>query len=184
MSHFRVARRYAHALITLAEEQKKLEKVFEDLDRIGSVIRSSRELALLLQNPSFGKEKKRTILKEIFSKRVDDLTYRFLMLLVDKGRENVILEIIDRYKHMLDEKMGIVRAEVKSVIALDKRQEKSLQKQLEGYTGSKVVITYSLDRNLKGGFLARMGDTVIDASIRRQLELLEKKFMSDGTITN
>lgn len=184
MAQIRVARRYAHALIILAEEQKKLETIFDDLDRILSLIRSSRELTLFLQNPSIGKGKKRNVFNELFSNTVDELTMKFILLLVEKGRENIIPGIIEQYRSMVDEKMGIVRAEVKSMVSLDKKQEKNLQKQLEGYTGKKVEITYSLDKNLQGGFLARMGDTVFDASIRRQLELLEKKFMSDGSISN
>jgi len=184
MAQIRVARRYARALITLAEEQKKLEIIFDDLERILSLIRSSRELTLFLQNPSISKGKKRKVLNELFSKTVDELTMKFIFLLVEKGRENIIPGIIEQYRSMVDEKMGIVRAEVTSMVMFDKRQEKSLQKQFEGYTGKKVEITYSLDKNLQGGFLARMGDTVFDASIRRQLELLKQKFMSDGAFSN
>ncbi len=184
MTHFRVARRYARALITLAEEQNKLEVIVGDLERISSLIRSSRELELFLQNPTIGKEKKRLALDEIFSKMVDELTHKFILLLVAKDRENILMQIIEQYRQMVDEKMGIVRADVRSAVEFNKNQEKSLKDQLEGYTGKKVQVTYSLDRSLKGGFLARMGDTVFDASIRRQLELLEKKFISDGSITN
>jgi F-type H+-transporting ATPase subunit delta len=184
MAQIRVARRYARALIMLAEKQKKLETIFDDLDRIFSLIRSSKELTLFLRNPSIGKVKKRKVLNELFSKTVDELTMKFMLLLVEKGREKIVPGIIEQYRSMVDEKMGIVRAEVKSMIALDTKQEENLQKKLEGYTGKKVEITYSLDRNLQGGFLARIDDTVFDASIRRQLELLEKKFMSDGSVSN
>lgn len=183
MSHFRVARRYARALITLAEEQNKLETVVGDLNRISTLIGSSRELVLFLKNPSFGKDKKRKVLDVLLSKMVDELTHKFILLLVQKGRENIIREIIHHFKLMVDEQMGIVRADVRSVIALDPKQEKSLKRQLEGYTGKKVEVTFSLDRSLQGGFLARLEDTVFDASVRRQFELLEKKFMSNGSIT-
>jgi F-type H+-transporting ATPase subunit delta len=184
MTHFRVARRYARALIILADEQDKLEVIVGDLERTSALIRSSRELQLFLQNPTIGKEKKRVALREIFSTMVDDLTLKFILLLVAKSREKILVQIIEQYRLMVDEKMGIVRANVHSVIQLDKKQEKSLRKQLEGFTGKKVEVTYSLDKSLKGGFLARIGDTVIDASVRRQLELLEKKFLSDGSMAN
>lgn len=184
MTHFRAAQRYARALITLAEEQNKLETIVGDLERISSIVRSSRELELFLQNPTIGKEKKRSALDEIFSARVDELTLRFVLFLVTKGRENILMQIIEHYRQMVDEKLGIVRVDVRSVIEFNTKQEQGLRSQLEGYTGKKVRVTYSLDRSLKGGFLARLGDTVFDASIRRQLELIEKKFMSDGSITN
>jgi len=184
MTNFRVARRYARAIITLAEEMDKLDKVAADFERLRSLITSSHDLELFIQNPTIAKTKKREIFNELFSSLVDELTMRFLLLLVAKGREAILLEIIEQYNSMVDEKTGIVRAEVSSFIEMNKKQGRQLQKQLEEYTGKKVSITYSLDRTLKGGFLARIGDTVFDASVRRQLEIMEEKFMSDGSITN
>lgn len=184
MTDVRVAKRYARALITLAEEMGKLEIVDGDLQRISKLVASSRELQLFLQNPTIGKDKKRKAATEIFSKMVDELTFKFILLLISKGRERVLRTIIEQYQHMHDEKMGIVRAQVRSAVEFDAGQAKKLIHQLEGFTGKKVEVTYSLDTRLQGGFVAQMGDTVIDASIRRQLELLKQKFMSDGSITN
>jgi F-type H+-transporting ATPase subunit delta len=87
MAHFRVARRYARALLTLAEEQKKLERIGSDVEKIWALVRASRELELFLQNPTIMKDKKTRALREIFSKTVDSLTLHFLLLLVAKGRE-------------------------------------------------------------------------------------------------
>jgi F-type H+-transporting ATPase subunit delta len=94
------------------------------------------------------------------------------------------MPIIEQFRLLVDERMGIVRAEVSSAVALNKQQEKGLVRQLEGYTGKKVQVQYSLDRSLQGGFTARIGDTVFDASIRHQLELLRKKFIADGSVGN
>jgi F-type H+-transporting ATPase subunit delta len=184
MAHFRVARRYARALLTLAEEQKKLERIGSDVEKIWALVRASRELELFLQNPTIMKDKKTRALREIFSKTVDSLTLHFLLLLVAKGREKILMPIIEQFRLLVDERMGIVRAEVSSAVALNKQQEKGLVKQLEGYTGKKVQVQYSLDRSLQGGFTARIGDTVFDASIRHQLELLRKKFIADGSVGN
>jgi F-type H+-transporting ATPase subunit delta len=120
----------------------------------------------------------------VVSKMVGDLTLQFIALMVRKGRESMLIDTVDQFRRMVDEKMGIVRAEVRSVVSLNKRQEPQLKKQLEGFTGMTVEIQYSLDRSLRGGFLARMGDTVFDASVKRQLELLEKRFLSDGSVKN
>jgi len=184
MTNVRVARRYARAIISLAEERKQLETIAADFDRLRSLMKSSKDLELFVLNPTIGKSKKKIVFTELFSSLVDQLTMQFLLLLVTKGREAVLLEIIDEYGAMVDEKMGIVRAEVQSVVELNKTQSSNLTKQLEGYTGKKVEVTYSLDSSLQGGFLAKLGDTVIDASVRRQLEMLGEKFMSDGSVTN
>jgi F-type H+-transporting ATPase subunit delta len=184
MAHFRVARRYARALLTLAEEQKKLERIGSDVEKISALVRASRDLELFLQNPTIMKDKKTRALREIFSKTVDSTTLHFLLLLVAKGRENILMPIIGQFRLLVDEKMGIVRAEVTSAVALTEQQEKGLVNRLEGFTGKKVQVQYSLDRSLQGGFLARIGDTVFDASIRHQLELLRKKFIADGSVGN
>jgi F-type H+-transporting ATPase subunit delta len=184
MINYRVARRYARALLVLAEEQQKLSVVDGDFERVLRLVNESRDLELFLQNPTISKKKKEMALTEVFSKMVDDLTLQFIALMVRKGRESMLIDTVDQFRRMVDEKMGIVRAEVRSVVSLNKRQEQQLKKQLEGFTGMTVEIQYSLDRSLRGGFLARMGDTVFDASVKRQLELLEKRFLSDGSVKN
>jgi F-type H+-transporting ATPase subunit delta len=106
MAHFRVARRYARALLTLAEEQKKLERIGSDVEKIWALVRASRELELFLQNPTIMKDKKTRALREIFSKTVDSLTLHFLLLLVAKGREKILMPIIEQFRLLVDERDG------------------------------------------------------------------------------
>jgi F-type H+-transporting ATPase subunit delta len=184
MTHFRVARRYARALLTLAEESGRIEKISGDMETIRKAIRASRELELFLVNPVVHAEKKQRILREIFGKKINSLTLQFLMLVTGKGRENALPAIIEQFGLLVDEKLGIVRVEVSSVVAFDKKQQKKLIGQLEQYVSRTVIAQFSLDNRLQGGFVARLGDTVIDASIKRQLELLRNRFIGDRSVTN
>ncbi len=184
MAHYRISRRYARALLTLADEQGLLSEVNADLEMIAGTIRKSRELELFLASPIIHKDKKQQSLQAIFGKRVKPLTLNFLRLLAAKGRERILASIIEQYRRLLDEKLGIVRVEIASTVKLEQKQEKKLIAKLEAVTSKKVEAQFSLDKNLRGGFIARIGDTVIDASVRRQLELLMRRFVGDGSITN
>jgi F-type H+-transporting ATPase subunit delta len=180
----RVAHRYARALLTIAEETDQIKKISADMELIHNTIHASRELELFLVNPVVHSEKKQKALTEIFGKKISTLTHRFLMLVAGKGRENALPAIIEQFGHLVDEKLGIIRIEISSVVGFDKRQEKRLIGHLERYTSRKVQAQFSLDNGLQGGFVARLGDTVIDASIKRQLELLQKRFIGDHSLAN
>jgi F-type H+-transporting ATPase subunit delta len=100
----------------------------------------------------------------------------FLELLVEKQREENLLGIIEQFLVLRDAKYGIVNVEVASAVEITTQQEKNLSEKLEHYTRKKVRIRFSLDNALQGGLVVRIGDTVLDASIKRQLELMREQF--------
>ncbi len=178
MSHMRVARRYALALIETAKEQKNLEKVAKDIDGIRDLLEQSREMRLFFVSPIIQVEKKRSVVQELFSKNTQPLTLEFLLLLVDKRREDVLPEIIKQFMTLHDEQLGIVNVNIKTVVPFTGEQEKLLLKKLETISMKKVRATFSIDKAIQGGFIARADDTVFDGSIRRQFELLRDRFVS------
>ncbi len=183
MTNVRVARRYAEALVEMAEEQKNTEAVAKDLESLRQLIAGSRELLLFLKSPIINKVKKHDVLRLLFEGRLDVATIRFLDLIADKGREEYLPDIIDQFFVLLEERQGIVRVEVKVAADFSKDQTALLQKKFETYTSKQVRITFTLDKQLKGGFVARVGDTVFDGSVKRQLELLRQRFV-EGNGTN
>ena len=176
MTNTRVARRYAEALIALAEEQKIIERVVQDLEILRSTARESKEFFLFLKSPVINKEKKREILDALFAKKLQPPTMLFIHLLAEKGREDVLLTIIEQFLVLRDDRLGIVPVDVKSATDLGKEQNAEMQRRFEGYTKKKVRISHKLEPDLKGGFVARVGDTVFDGSIKRQLELMREQF--------
>ncbi len=177
MSNYRVAHRYATALLESAEDEQQLETIAHDAELIGNTVRENRELRVALASPVIDKEKKKQILAELFQKKVGQATYRFLDLLVEKDREAVLLNIVEEFTHLLDQRRGIVRVEVRSAVPLTDGARKQLQLQLESYTGKKAVLDFRIDPTLLGGFAIRLDDRIIDASLVRQLELLQEKFL-------
>ncbi|MBF8294977.1 MAG: synthase subunit delta [Bacteroidetes bacterium] len=176
MSAYRVARRYAEAALELAEEQKQGERLAVDLDVVWKVMKESREFIALLKSPVISKDKKRALLAEIFRSKLSGFTFNFLNLIVDKGREDVLDDIIKEYYKLRDDRLGIVTLEVRAANDLTKDQQQTIVKRFEGITQKKIRVAFSIDKQLKGGFVARVGDTVYDGSVRRQLELLRERF--------
>ena len=178
MANIRVAQRYALALIDLAEESNQLDLVMKDLELIIEAYKSSRDLQLFLESPIIREEKKKQILREIFRGRISATTMKFLELLAEKNREGIVPDVVRQFRHLRNGRLGIVEAVVTSAVELTKTQRQDLERQLERYTGKKVDAEYLIDPAVKGGFVVRIGDTVLDASVRRQLELLREKLVS------
>lgn len=176
MSAYRVARRYAEAALELAEEQKQGERLAVDLEVVSKVIRESREFVALLKSPVISKDKKKTLLAEIFRSKLGGFTFNFLNLIVDKGREEILDDIVKEYYKLRDDRLGIVTLEVRAATDLTKDQQQTIVKRFEGITRKKIRVAFSIDKQLKGGFVARVGDTVYDGSVQRQLELLRERF--------
>lgn len=182
MSDFSISSRYAKAFYEIAEEKKVLEKISGDIRLIHNTLRDSKELRAVLQNPIISEEKKHSIIKELFTEKIDSSTQGFLDFVINKNREELLFGITKRFLELFDEHAGIVNADVTSAIELDERQKINIKKKLEDYTDKQVRLSFSLDKNLIGGFIVKIQDTVVDASIRHQLQLLKSKF-AEGSLT-
>ena len=182
MSNLRIAKRYASALMALTDEASKPEMIADDLLTVQSAIKLSKELRSLLASPVVSKEKKRAVVAEIFKKNIGDSVHQYLASMIRKGREDVLPEVLVQYFLLRDEQLGIVSVNVRTAVEFSPAQEKALMKQLESFTQKKVRVSFSLDKILKGGFVAKVGDTTLDGSIRRQLELLRSR-LKDGSVS-
>lgn len=161
-----------------AEEARAGEAIAEDLQLIGATLQKSRDLRLLVASPIVPAAKKASIFKALFSSRVSPHTMAFLDLLIAKQREEVLVDAIREFMALRDVKLGIVNIDVVSAIEFTRPQEDALRGQLERYTRKKVRLHFSLDPGIKGGIVVRVGDTVLDASIQHQLEVLGARFVS------
>lgn len=176
MANIRIATRYAQALISAAEEQKLLDRVAADMETLERIMRDSRDFMLFLRNPIIKSEKKGSLFSAIFAASLHSVTMGFLQLLTEKGREEVLPDIARKFFALRDEKLGIVNVGIRASTELSKEQQKTIQKRFEDITRKTVRLNVSVENELKGGFLARVGDTVFDGSVKRQLELLRERF--------
>ncbi|MFI5202513.1 MAG: ATP synthase F1 subunit delta [Candidatus Kapaibacterium sp.] len=176
----RVAARYAHALMDLGEGMNVLDKLAEDLRDIEETIHGSRELTVFLMSPVATPDQKLRILSEIFGKRSSELTMKFITLLVRKARSEYLYATAEEFLRLLDAKRNILRARVESATKLTETEQMQLMAKLERMTGKHIRADFTLDPSLRGGFVARMGDEMVDASLKHQLELLREQFLQGG----
>ena len=184
MMNLKLSHRYAISLIESSLEKNTLDEVFKDMKFVLSVLEKSRQLYITLQSPVIRPEVKEKILIEIFSKKISKETMDFIKFVVDKKREDYLKSIAERFLELYDEQKGISRVTIKSAFSFDEDQKKTLQTSLEKLFKTKLISDYQVDESLIGGFIARVGDTLYDASIQHQLSLLKKEFLKGGITLN
>jgi F-type H+-transporting ATPase subunit delta len=184
MKNLRVARRYAAALMAAAESSRSIDETAKDLRTAAEMLQVSRDLRLMMASPVVPPAKKTAVVHALLAARVSAETMSFFDLLIHKKRERHLGEIIEEFEALRDEKYGIVNVDVTSAIEFTPSQRKDLADELERYTRKKVRVRIAVDKAIKGGLVVRIGDTVLDASVRRQLEILRERFLSGGPLTN
>lgn len=175
MSRTRAATRYAAALLGVAVERNALDAVGNDLDFLERTIKASPDLAAFLRSPVISKERKKRALRELLAGRVTDTTVAFVLLLAAKDREGHLPDIIAQFRRLRDERLGIVNVTARSAAEFTPEQRTRLGERLERATGRKVRLSVERDPSLIAGFTVQYEDTVWDASVRRQLELLRDR---------
>ncbi|MGE5400864.1 MAG: ATP synthase F1 subunit delta [Ignavibacteriales bacterium] len=184
MSNLNISSRYASALMQLASEIDTFQQVSADMELVYNTIRDSRELQVVLLSPVIKSEDKSRVLTGIFETRVSTDSLSFLHFVIKKNREHLLFNIIRQFLVLRDQKLGVVNAEVYSVVDLTDDLKEKLSKRLEEYTKKKVRLSFSLKNELLGGFVVKINDTVIDASLSHQLELLKEQFLKEGSSPN
>ncbi len=183
MSNLSVARRYASALHAEAEAQGLVADVDAALALVGESLNTSRELRLFFASPVVSKTKKGNVIDKLFGERVPSLVIRFLHLLLNKGREGVVPEVVQTYQAMRDAQRGIIQAEARAAFDLSEAETKALTKALADVTGKDVRLQVKTDPALIGGLVVRVGDTVYDSSVRHQLGQLRAQ-LEEGSFLN
>ncbi len=169
-----LARRYAKALFSLGKEQEKNEDYSEALGAIADLYKEeSIENALV--NPLYPLEARQSVMAKIAeSAKADTILTSFLNLLVEKKRADILPDIACEMQVMVDEEQNISHGSVVSAIDLDDSLKEKIQQTLEKITGNKVILEASVDPSIIGGVIAKVGDLVLDGSIKTQLNGLKE----------
>ena len=167
------ARRYAQAAFEIAEDRGEVDRWLGDLRMAADVLRESR-VARFLANPGVPFEKKRQILATNLSD-VNPLTQNLLFLLVKKGHLQSLPDITDEFENLVNQWRGTEVAEVTTAVPLDDQEAAAIKQRLEGLTGKKIVLRQSVDPAIIGGVIAKVGDKLIDGSVRGKLATLRQR---------
>lgn len=171
-----VARRYARALFELAHEDHDVDGWLRDLRVIREVLQDP-ELEAYLDNPSISTDEKVSTISNSL-KGLPPKRRNFVFVLVENHRTDQIGNVFSAFESQVNRARGIVAAQVTTAVPVDERERTLLDQRLREITSRQVVMTLSVDPTLIGGFVARVGDQLIDASVVGRLAALRERLLS------
>ncbi|MFN5857585.1 MAG: ATP synthase F1 subunit delta [Pseudanabaenaceae cyanobacterium] len=161
---------YAEALMSLAQEQGKVDEFASDVQLILDTLQGSKELAQFLSVPVIKNSTKKQVIAEVFGGKVAPVVQNFMQLLVDRGRVFALEAMCRQYQQLVRVRNGVVLAEVTAAVPPNGAQEDALRQRVQAMTGANSVeLSVVVDADLIGGVIIKVGSQVVDASIRGQL---------------
>lgn len=166
----KVAVPYAEALLDLAKSNGSLKETTNDINIVSQFLANSSDLKKFLGNPLITREAKKNVVKDIIGEQIAESTLKFLLLLVDRNRIQVLDSIALKFLELSYNQESIEIAKITSSIQLSADQQKSIAEKLKVITGAKQIkLALKVDPKLIGGFTVEIGSKMIDTSIRGQL---------------
>jgi F-type H+-transporting ATPase subunit delta len=183
MNNPRLANRYAKSLVDIATEQNQLDAVQADMKLLKSICKSNPDFVAVLVSPVIKGDKKSKIIEAVTAGKVSGLSSAFINLLVNKGRENSLPQIIDAYITQYNKLKNIHRIKVTTAVPMDADlRNKILAKvKADGLNGD-IEIETAVKDELIGGFVLETENTLIDASILRDLKDVKRQFLNNDYI--
>lgn len=170
MKNLTVARRYAKALLLIGKEDGQAETYREELDGFARLIEKEKDLEQALSNPLYDVAGRKKVLLTLIEKlNLSQVMSSFLTLLFDKGRIGFLGSVNDFYQKLADELQGIARADLVSATELSSETVEKIRTTLSDMTGKDILLDVKQDSGLIGGIVTRIGDLVLDGSIKTQL---------------
>lgn len=170
-----IADRYADALVEIAKDGKlTFEKISSDLNLIKEILNQSKDLNEFLINPTISIEDKKEIIDKVFSNEVDTLTINFIKVLIDKERFSTFNEVLDSYNKSIDNINNICRVKVTSAVEMSNEAKDRLKQKLEAKVRKNVVLDLDTNPDIIAGLVIKIGDNVLDMSLKHKLEDLSK----------
>ena len=168
------ARRYAQAVFAIALEQGEPDRWLDDLALLSDAM-ANEEFAAFLDAPQLTLNQKTDLIGETLGDLVSELARNLISLLASRNSARLLPSITESYQQMLDEYNGVERAEIISAVALSDEQQGRIETMLKEIVGRDITSTSRVEPQILGGFVARVGDKVIDGSTRTRLDELRRE---------
>jgi F-type H+-transporting ATPase subunit delta len=176
MNQSKIAVRYAKALFQVAQEKNILDTLKKDMEQVALTCEQS-DFILLLESPVINTARKREIITDIFTKKINDLSLRFLLMIADNKREvhipGICRNFIDQYLAF----KGIKAAKVTTASSIDADTRQQIAKVISDLFNTEVELETEENAELLGGFVLRVGDDQIDASVAAKLNKIKREFL-------
>ena len=171
-----VAKTYGDALFTLALDEKKTDVMYSEVLSLQEILKENPELKALMNHPKITRDEKLKVVEDVFKGRLDDELTGFLVLLLKKDRYSELDAILEYFTAKVKEYKGIGVAFVTSAVELKDSQKDEIKNKLLSTTDYRQMeMHYIVDRSVIGGVIIRLGDRVVDSSIRTRLEDIKKQ---------
>jgi F-type H+-transporting ATPase subunit delta len=171
---------YANALADIVLEQGAGDPARKQLEDFAAAYAESAELRNFLASPAVGRPDKHGVIEKLVARLgASRIIRNFLFVVVDNQRVHLLPEIVETFKHVLQQRQGVAEAEVVSAVELSSQQKSTLQQTLERLTGQRVQAKYTLEPGLLGGAVVRIGDTIYDGSVKNRLDLLRARLAAE-----
>jgi F-type H+-transporting ATPase subunit delta len=176
-----VARRYATALADVVMARGEAQEVQRELTAWETMMQSNEQLLEVFRNPTIPYEQKRKVLNALIARAsVRPTTANFLQVLLQNQRLADLNEVNKRFAQILDERSGVVSAEVTTARPVPQASQDALRTKLTLLTGKNVRLSFTTDEELIGGIVTRIGSTIYDGSVRNQLQQVKEKMTGKG----
>jgi len=172
-----IARNYAEVLLELANRAGDLRGWGEMIDNVSNALETDRRLRVFLESPRVSAQQKNDIIQKAYGGALPRTFVRFLQALVDHRRQMLIPAIAHEYHDLVDQVEGRVHASVTFAREADKRDRELVTSQLSRALGKTVVPHFNVNPDVLGGVVVRVGDTVLDGSVRRRLAILRGRML-------
>jgi F-type H+-transporting ATPase subunit delta len=169
-----IAQVYARALFEVAKERDILDEIHDELGAFAKALNENRELAVFFFSPYFSSEEKKNGLERAVT-GADPAFMNFLEALLERHRMPAIFRIRARFEQLWDQENKLLPVEVTSSVELDQKIVQSIGERIGEQTGQKVELSTKVDPDILGGLVVRVGNFVLDASIRNRLNQLRKQ---------
>ena len=170
MKNLAISRRYARALLLIGKDDGKAEIYKQELDTIAKLVENEKGLELALTNPLYNAVARKKVLQLVVEKlNLSKAMKSFLFLLFDKGRIGFLGTINEFYQKLADELKNVARASLVSATEISVETVEKIRATLSKMTGKDIVLDVKVDQSLIGGVVSRIGDLVLDGSIKTQL---------------
>lgn len=163
-------KRYALALYNVAEEKGKVDEFLKDFEDIVNLFENHEECKILIRHPDISTKEKRDIFIKMFQGKIDEHLLSFLLILIDRGRIEFAGEKLAEMKKIHLKRNKILTAEVRTVMPLEENDRENLINKLQNIYRKQILLTEKIDKRLIGGVYLKVGNDVLDGSIKNKLE--------------
>ena len=175
-----LAKRYALALYEVAATKKKVDEYIDDLKQIETLIKGNDDLKIIINNPEVSTSKKIKIFKAIFEEKTEKDIVAFLLILVEKHRIVDLHDVVVQMDNIRLEAKNEVIAVVKTVVPLNDNERASLIDKLKAKYNKLIILKESIDASILGGVYLRIGDDIIDGTVKYKIDEIKKLMLVRG----